>query len=90
MDRTKRGLTVLGLGCVMALGLGSTGTAIAVSPHRHCLLTPAGWVEVGPRVFNQPHLHDTAFHQFHFNVHVSSVPTTIMGTGGECSALAIP
>ena len=75
-----------------ALMVGSiAGSAVAVPPHRHCLLTPQGWVEVGPRVFNQPHLHETAFHEFHFNIHVSDVPTTIMGiTSGACSALPTP
>ena len=78
MNRLKRGAVVVGLGCVMAFTLGgTTGTAIAVDPHRHCMLTPQGWVEVGPRVFKQPHLHGTAFHAFHSNVHVSGVPTTI-------------
>ncbi len=90
MDRVKRRLFILSLGCIAALGVGSAGTAIAVPPHRHCMLTPQGWIEVGPRVFNQPHLHDTAFHQFHFNVHVGDVPTTIAGTSGQCSALAVP
>ena len=93
MDRLKWRLVVLSLGCVLALGVGSVGTAIAVDPHRHCMLTPQGWVEVGPRVFNHPHLHDTAFHQFHSNVHVSGVPTTIaaiFNPAQQCSSLAIP
>ena len=46
MKRSKRGFAVLGVGCLMALVLGSTGgTAVAVPPHRHCMLTPQGYVE---------------------------------------------
>ena len=90
MDRVKKRRILLSLGCALALGAGGVGTASAVPSHRHCMLTPQGWVEVGPRVFKQPHLHDTAFHNFHFNVHVSGVPTTITGTTGECSELAFP
>ena len=88
MDRFKRRIVVLSLGCVVALAIGSTGTAIAVPPHQHCMSTPQGWVEVGPRVAKQPHLHETAFHQFHFNVHVGS--TTIVGIAGACSSLPFP
>ena len=92
MDRVKRGVVVVSLGCVMALAMGGP-TAIAVPPHKHCLLTQQGWVEVGPRVFNQPHLHETAFHQFHANVHVSGVPTTIASITDptkSCATLPIP
>jgi hypothetical protein len=90
MNRVKKRRIILSLGCVLALGAGTVGTASAVPSHRHCMLTPQGWVEVGPRVFKKPHLHDPAFHNFHFNVHVSGVPTTIEPTTGECSALPIP
>jgi hypothetical protein len=74
-----RRLVLISLVCIVALLLVSAGVAIAVDPHRHCMRTPVRWVEVGPRVFKHPHLHETAFHKFHFNVHVSDVPTTIVG-----------
>ena len=77
MTRLKRGFVVVSLGCVMAFAVGGT-TAMAVPPHKHCMKTPQGWVEVGPRVFNQPSLHEGAFHQFHSNVHVGAAPTTIV------------
>lgn len=76
MNRLKRGFVVVGVGCVMTFALGGS-TAMAGPPHKHCMQTPNGWVEVGPRVFKQPELHETAFHQFHANVHASGVPTTI-------------
>jgi hypothetical protein len=41
------------------------------------MATPQGFVEVGPRVFKHPGLHETAFHEFHAHVHVSGVPTDI-------------
>jgi hypothetical protein len=90
----KRILIVLSVGCVMVLALATVGgPAVAVASHKHCMETPSGWVEVGPRVFNQPHLHDTAFHNFHGNVHVSAVPTTIASIfdpAVECSSLNTP
>lgn len=43
-----------------------------VSPHRHWMSTPAGLVEVGPRVCDDPSLQD-AFNQFHNNLHVATV-----------------
>ena len=78
MLRRKKGLVLLGLGCALTLSLGSVAApAVAVLPHRHCMQTPQGYVEVGPQVFeNAPH--EPAFHQFHSHVHVSAVPTTIV------------
>ncbi len=78
MDRSKRVVVVLSLGLLVILALVSVGTpAVAVLSHKHCMETPSGWVEVGPRVFVQPHLHETGFHNFHDNVHVAPVPTDI-------------
>lgn len=94
MKRAKRGLALLGLGCLMALVLGTlAGPAVAVDPHKHCMETPQGHVEVGPRVFEHPSLHETAFHEFHNHVHVSAVPTTIQATldpNVECSSFDTP
>jgi hypothetical protein len=42
-----------------------------VPPHRHWVSTPAGLVEVGPRVCNKPSL-QKAFNQFHNNIHFAS------------------
>ena len=39
--------------------------------HRHYMSTPAGLVEVGPNVCDNPNL-QRAFNQFHNNVHVVS------------------
>jgi hypothetical protein len=92
--KLKKILIVLSLGCIMVLALVSVGApAIAVASHKHCMETPSGWVEVGPRVFVQPHLHDPAFHNFHDNVHVSAVPTdirAIFDAGVECSSFNTP
>jgi hypothetical protein len=78
MRRSKRGFAVLGVGCLMALVLGSTGgTAVAVPPHRHCMLTPQGYVELAPGVVERAP-HDSAFHMFHSHVHVGQPPTTII------------
>ncbi len=101
----SRRLVLISLVCIVALLLVSAGVAIAgrpprpptPPPHRHCMRTPVGWVEVGPRVFKHPHLHETGFHDFHFNVHVSGVPTNIVGifpavgedTPPECSDLSL-
>jgi hypothetical protein len=42
-----------------------------VPRHRHFVKTPAGLVEVGPRVCDDPNL-QRAFDQFHNNVHVAT------------------
>jgi hypothetical protein len=47
------------------------------APHRHCLLTPQGYVEVAPGVVEHPQVHETAFHNFHGHVHLGAPPTTI-------------
>jgi hypothetical protein len=78
MKRSRKRLALLGLGCLVALMVGMLGgPAVAVPPHKHCMETPQGFVEVGPRVFKHPGLHETAFHEFHDHVHVSGVPTNI-------------
>ena len=60
-----------------------------IPPHRHYVQTPAGLVEVGPRVCGNPQL-QKAFNQFHNNVHVVSAtgigpaaPGLHNGVGGE-------
>ncbi len=51
----------------------------AVPLHRHCLGTPAGNVLIARGVTaNAPH--DTAFHNFHFNVH-EGTPVDIRAIG---------
>jgi hypothetical protein len=77
MKRSTKVYLAMSIVSVMALAVGATATtAVAVPPHRHCMLTPQGYVEVGPRVFqNAP---EGAFLQFHNHVHVSDVPTTIV------------
>jgi hypothetical protein len=53
----------------------AVGIAAATAPghppaeHRHCLLTPQGWVEIAPGVV-QDAPHDPAFHNVHGHVHV--------------------
>jgi hypothetical protein len=49
-------------------------------PHRHCLLTPQGYVEIAPGVVDHA-LHDPAFHNVHGHVHVGAAnqgPLTII------------
>ena len=83
---------ILALGALLALTVvGATGgSAIAVPPHRHCMLTSSGYVEVAKGALEQGP-HDTAFHNFHAHVHFGeSVPTTIVGLldlNMECSSL---
>lgn len=61
-----------------ALALGTlAGSAVAVPPHRHCLETPQGFVEVAQGVVEEAP-HETAFHNFHFHVHRGTPPTNIM------------
>lgn len=91
MKHPRKRLALLGLGC---LAVASTwtlaGPAAAVPPHKHCLATPQGYVEVGPRVHTNPALHETAFHQFHGQVHVGAPPTdiaAILNPAVECSSL---
>ena len=40
-------------------------------PHRHCLLTPSGWVEIAQGVVEHAR-HDPAFHNVHGHVHVGA------------------
>jgi hypothetical protein len=42
-----------------------------VPAHRHWIATPAGMVEVGPRLCDNPDL-QSAFNQFHNNIHVAT------------------
>ena len=90
MKRLKGSIIVLSLGGTIALASsGIGGTAVAVAPHRHCLLTTNGYVEVGRGVVNQAP-HDTAFHNFHSHVHVGTPPTTIaplFDLSKSCSSL---
>lgn len=41
------------------------------APHRHCLLTPQGYVEIAPGVVDHAP-HATAFHNVHGHVHVGA------------------
>ena len=86
-------VVILALGALLALAvIGTTGgSAVAVPPHRHCLLTSNGYVEVGKGVVEQAP-HDTAFHHFHGNVHVGAPPTTIaplFDLNAQCSSLNV-
>lgn len=91
MKRARKSLVLLGLGCLVAVVLGTLGgPVVAVPSHKHCMATPQGYVEVGPRVFENPNLHEPAFHEFHAHVHVSGVPTDIVAIfdpAVECSSL---
>lgn len=93
MKRTKKRFAVLGVGCLTALVLGSMGgTAVAVPPHRHCMLTPQGYVELAQGALEQGP-HDTAFHMFHSHVHVGRPPTTILplfDLNASCSDIPFP
>ena len=60
------------LGAVAAAGLvfGMSGPAVAaeVAPHKHCLLTPTGWVPLAQGVSLNAPL-DPALEEFHQEVH---------------------
>ena len=65
-------------------------------PHRHCLLTPQGYVEIAPGVV-QDAPHDPAFHNVHGHVHVGAGingPLTIIGVfppaGGSIEDVSCP
>ena len=67
----------LGIAAALAATLITVATSRAdpnltnVPRHRHFVNTPAGLVEVGPRICDDPNL-QRAFDQFHNNVHVAS------------------
>lgn len=74
----------------MVTGVLVAGAAVAVADpnvpniprHRHFVQTPAGLVQVGPRLCDDSSLQQ-AFNQFHVNVHHStSSPTTPIETLG--------
>jgi hypothetical protein len=75
---------------VIATGVLIAGAVVAVADpnvpnipaHRHFRQTPAGLVEVGPRLCDDPSLQQ-AFNQFHINVHESATsPVTPIQTLG--------
>lgn len=90
MKRLKRATLIVSLAGVMTLALGAVGgSAVAVPPHRHCLLTANGYVEIGGGVVTQAP-HDTAFHNLHSHVHVGAPPTDIVplfDLNRSCSSL---
>jgi hypothetical protein len=90
MKRLRRSILMLGLGGAMSLAIiGLGGPAVAVPPHRHCLLTSNGYVEIGRGVVNEAP-HDTAFHNLHNHVHVGAPPTDIaplFDLNASCSSL---
>jgi hypothetical protein len=86
------------LAAVAASGLVfATGTPAAahVAPHKHCLLTPDGWVPIAEGVSESaPNL---ALEKFHVYVHTGvpgsgGEPLTIarIGVDQDCSTLPVP
>jgi hypothetical protein len=78
------GRKILGsaLAAVAATGLllaTSTSAAADVAPHRHCLLTPDGWVLIAEGVSNYAP-NDPALENFHYEVHLG-VPGAGDGDG---------
>ena len=68
------------LAAVAAAGLifGTSAPAAAdVPPHKHCLLTPEGWVLIAQGVSEEAP-NDPALEQFHNEVHLG-----VPGSGGE-------
>ena len=62
---------VIAFGLAIAWTLSTGGVALAVPPHLHCLHTPGGTHAIAQGVTaNAPH--DTAFHNFHFDVHLGA------------------
>jgi len=95
------------LAAVAASGLMFAGSAPAaadvVAPHKHCLLTPNGWVLIAEGVTDEaPNL---ALVEFHYDVHtgvpgwgLDAAPNTgdeivrieRIGANQDCSSLLIP
>jgi hypothetical protein len=77
MKRLKRSILILSLGGALTLAASGVGPAVAVPPHRHCLLTSNGYVEIGRGVVNEAP-HDPAFLNLHNHVHFGAPPTDIV------------
>lgn len=77
-----RKLLVIVAAAAVAVGITATsapGHPVGPAPHRHCLLTPQGWVEIAPGVVEHAP-DDPAFHSVHTHVHVGAAnegPLTI-------------
>ena len=88
---------VTGLAAVAAAGLvvGSSAVAAAdVAPHKHCLLTPDGWVLLAEGV-SEKAPNDPALEKFHSRVHLGvpgGEPLTIVriNIDQSCSVLPVP
>ncbi len=75
----RRGFVSLALGSTVMLAAATPALADRagpdVPPHRHFIVKPTGeWVEVGPRVCDNPQLQE-GFNQFHHNVHLGTPNT---------------
>lgn len=67
----RRFLVVL-ITAAVAVGIAAaTAPGHPPAPHRHCLLTPQGYVEIAPGVVEHAP-HDPAFHNVHGHVHVGA------------------
>ena len=91
-----RKIVVSALAAVAAAGLvfGTTAPAAAVPPHKHCLLTPEGWVLIAEGVSEEAP-HDPALESFHVRVHAGvpgGEPLTIerINVDQDCSQLPLP
>jgi hypothetical protein len=65
-----------------SLVFGASTPAAAVLPHKHCLLTPEGWVLIAEGVSEEAP-NDPALEAFHDRVH-----TGVPGSGGEPLTIA--
>jgi hypothetical protein len=74
--------SALAAAATAGLVFATAGTAGAVPPHQHCLLTPSGFVPIGTGVSEEAP-HDTAFHNLHFEVHLGQ-------PGDELTIIAVP
>ncbi len=94
-----RKIVVSALAAVAAAGLvfGTTAPAAAdVTPHKHCLLTPEGWVLIAEGVTDEAP-NDPALESFHYKVHIGvpgsdSEPLRIVkiNVDQDCSQAPLP
>ena len=67
--------------------------ADAVAPHKHCLLTPSGWVPIAEGVSEEAPL-DPALENFHSEVHIGEpkdhVTIVRIRMDQSCTELSLP
>jgi len=71
----------------------SASAAADVAPHKHCLLTPDGWVLIAKGV-SEKAPNDPALENFHYEVHLGEpgkhVTIRRIDPNQDCSSLPVP